>query len=82
MATRSRIGLRLDDGRIKSVYCRWDSYLDGVGAILKEHYTNTQQIEKLLNLGDISSLGEKPIDNPEIVGEQRRTKLDWNLSHL
>jgi hypothetical protein len=64
MATRSTIAVRLEDGEtIRSVYCHWDGYPDGVGAILREHYTNALKIQKLLDIGDISSLRED-------IGEQ------------
>ena len=64
MATRSTIGMLLEDGQtIRSVYCHWDGYPEGVGAILAEHYTNLAKIEQLLAIGDISSLRED-------IGEQ------------
>jgi hypothetical protein len=54
----------LEDGEtIRSVYCHWDGYPEGVGAILKEHYSDPSKIEQLLNIGDISSLRED-------IGEQ------------
>ena len=59
MATPSRIGIENENGTITSIYCHWDGYPDGVGATLKEHYSNTQKIKILLNLGDISILGEQ-----------------------
>lgn len=58
MSTRSRIGLELASGKIKSIYCHWDGYPEGVGATLKAHYTNPEKIEELLSLGDISCLGD------------------------
>jgi hypothetical protein len=59
MATRSRIGIENENGTISSIYCHWDGYPDGVGATLKEHYSNSQKLKMLLNLGDISILGEQ-----------------------
>ena len=59
MATRSRIGLKLDDGTIKQVYCHWDGYVEGVGLTLVENYNTIDKVEELINLGDISSLGFK-----------------------
>ena len=58
MATRSRIGIENENGTITSIYCHFDGYPDGVGATLKEHYLSTQKVRMLLNLGDISILGE------------------------
>ena len=57
MSTRSRIGLKQANGQIKSIYCHWDGYPEGVGKTLKEHYNSPEKIEELLELGDISSLG-------------------------
>ena len=64
MATRSTIAMLLEDGEtIRSVYCHFDGYPDGVGATLREHYTDPAKIERLLDIGDLSVLdveiGEK-----------------------
>jgi hypothetical protein len=58
MATRSRIGIQDENGTIRSIYCHWDGYPEGVGATLNEHYLNRQKLNALINLGDISELGE------------------------
>jgi hypothetical protein len=69
MSTRSRIGLELPSGQVRSIYCHNDGYPTGVGRVLSEHYIKVKKINSLLNLGDISSLG------PEI-GEQHDFE-DW-----
>lgn len=53
------------DGRVRSVYCHHDGYLEGVGRTLLDHYTDPDKIDSLLALGDLSSLG----DDPETPGE-------------
>jgi hypothetical protein len=58
MATRSRIGIENQDGTVSSIYCHFDGYESGVGAILKVHYTNREKVQSLIDLGDISSLNE------------------------
>ena len=58
MSTRSRIGILQKDGSVKSIYCHWDGYPEGVGKTLQEHYKDRKEIEKLMELGDISSLGD------------------------
>ena len=58
MATRSRIGMEMPNGEVRSIYCHWDGYPAGVGATLKEHYTNPEKVEALIALGDISILSE------------------------
>jgi hypothetical protein len=61
MATRSRIAIENQDGTVDSIYCHFDGYISGVGKKLFEHY-DQEKLEKLLELGDISSLGESTID--------------------
>ena len=66
MSTRCRIGYVREDGKIESIYCHHDGYPrePGVGWVLKNHYTNIEDIKTLMSLGDISSLGNKPVSNP------------------
>ena len=59
MATRSRIGVMLDDGSVKQVYCHFDGYVEGVGLTLIENYDSIELAKELINLGDMSSLGHK-----------------------
>jgi hypothetical protein len=73
MATNSRIGKMLSDGTIKQIYCHWDGYIEGgVGETLVEHYNTDENIDALLELGDLSALarnlnptGEHSFDKPE-----------------
>lgn len=58
MATRSTIAIQNDD-TIRMIYCHWDGYPDGVGETLKKHYTDKNKINKLIDLGSLSYLGEK-----------------------
>jgi len=56
MATRSTIAIRTPEGTIRSIYCHWDGYPDGVGATLNVHYNDPTKIAELISLGDLSSL--------------------------
>lgn len=58
MSTRCRIGIELPDGKVRSIYCHHDGYLSGVGKMLNDHYQTAEKVEKLMDLGDISSLSE------------------------
>jgi len=61
MATRSRIAIENQDGTVNSVYCHFDGYVNGVGKTLFNHY-DQEKLEKLLELGDISTLGKSTED--------------------
>ncbi len=50
MATRSRIGLMLEDGTIKHSYCHFDGYPHGVGHTLVGHYSDIDKVKELLSL--------------------------------
>jgi hypothetical protein len=59
MGTRSTIALEYADGTVEQVYCHWDGYLDHNGRILQEHYSDPFKLRDLINLGFLSSLGER-----------------------
>jgi hypothetical protein len=61
MSTRARIAIENQDKTVDSIYCHFDGYVDSIGKTLFEHY-DPEKLEKLLELGDISSLGESTID--------------------
>jgi len=58
MATRSMIAFDNGD-EVYAIYCHWDGYIEGVGKTLFEHYTDIQKVEELMELGDLSVLGEE-----------------------
>ena len=87
MATRSAIGMKTPEGKIKAIYCHWDGYVDNNGRILLNDYTDTEKVKSLINLGDLSSLrseiGEKQdFDNPQsenyCLAYHRDRGEDWS----
>jgi hypothetical protein len=58
MATRSYIGIRNTDASVDYIYCHFDGYPEHNGAILREHYSNINRVNELLELGDLSVLGQ------------------------
>ena len=64
MATRSRIAIEKEDGTVLSIYCHWDGYPSNNGKILQENYQDREKVEKLISLGNISSLAPE-VDIPE-----------------
>ena len=59
MGTRSTIALEFADSTVQMVYCHWDGYIEHNGAILEKHYKDPFVLQKLIDLGDMSSLGER-----------------------
>lgn len=62
MSTRSGIAIKNNDNTYTWIYCHYDGYPANVGQKLLDHYTTRAQIEQLMQLGDISWLGDVPVD--------------------
>ena len=60
MATRSLIGMNLDNGITKIIYCHWDGYPEHNGKLLIENYSTPAAITELMLLGDLSNLDLTP----------------------
>lgn len=60
MSTRCMIGKVEENGKIRCIYCHHDGYPDGVGQTLVDFYDESN-IDELLDLGDLSSLGNNPM---------------------
>lgn len=65
MSTRSMIGKMAPDGSVEAIYCHFDGYPEGVGRTLIDYYCGSS-VDELISLGDVSSLGRKPISAPEL----------------
>ena len=82
MSTRARIGIENKDGTITSIYCHHDGYLaGGVGETLVVNYKDENKVGRLMELGDISSLGTEPVDNPKAWESTSEFALDPELWH-
>ena len=84
MSTHAAIGMKQPSGSVKAIYLHFDGYVAGAGAILGFWYTQTEQVEALLKLGDISELREK-IDDCVAYhserGEKRQHRGRVGLRH-
>jgi len=75
MSTNSRIGLRLADDSILSVYHHWDGYPEWLGVTLNQQYNTREKVAELIDGGDMSScysdndmtLRNKSISNVNLV---------------
>ena len=54
MATRSRIGIVLEDDSILSAYHHWDGYPEWLGVTLKKHYNTDEKVAELIDGGNMS----------------------------
>jgi hypothetical protein len=70
MSTRSAIIEKTATG-YRGIYCHSDGYISHVGRILANFYTTPARVTELLNLGDLSSLGESMIGNTVAYGRDR-----------
>lgn len=88
MSTRSRIGMTMPDGTVRSIYCHCDGYLKHNGLILLEHYSDPKVLAKLLDLGSLSYLGRRlecvePGDSPGPISEGTKAyRRDMRRSFL
>lgn len=60
MSTHSTITLIKKDGTRKSIHCTYDGYILHNGSLLQYYYDDASKVEKLLELGDLMSLGDSP----------------------
>lgn len=63
MSTRSTIG-KLIQGRVRYIYCQYDGYLKAVGDTLLNSYADEEHLDKLIDLDNISRLGNHPVSFP------------------
>ena len=56
MSTNSNIAIKLESGKIRSVYCHWDGYIQHNGKILNTYYNSVDKVIELINNGTISIL--------------------------
>ena len=72
MGTRSAIGYKTAEGKVRAKYSHYDGYVAGVGKTLIEHYQEARKIAQMVELGDQSFLaaeifpkGEHSFETPE-----------------
>jgi hypothetical protein len=59
MGTRSAIGYKTPQGKIRAKYSHYDGYVAGVGHTLINHYQEARKIAQMVELGDQSFLAEE-----------------------
>ena len=76
MATRSYIGIyNSDSNTVDYIYCHFDGFLDYVGRILVNYYTDAARVRQLIALGGISSIGADPTVQPKVSDKGYRDAI-------
>lgn len=79
MSTRSTIAVVHPDGSVSQVDCHFDGYVDGVGAMLHNHYNDYDSAAALIAKGSIISL-ESTLLQSEFYA-QERDEYDLEIYH-
>ena len=80
MATRSYIGIRNLDASVDYIYCHFDGYPSHNGVILTQHYDTYDKVKKLLELGDLSILGNE-IGEKQDFDDRSTRNNNWCLAY-
>lgn len=64
MGTRSLIAKQVGPDEYRTIFCQMEGHLECQGAVLLEHFTTPDQVDKLLDLGDLYLLHPKLEPDP------------------
>lgn len=81
MATRSTIAIQNADSTVTGIYCHWDGYLSNNGQILLDHYTDESDVRALIDLGNISSLGNTADSTEAYMRDKGETGQEASTAH-
>jgi len=80
MGTRSNIAKQIAPDQYRTIYCQFDGYLEEVGANLAAHYDTAEQLDKLLDLGDIRSLQANLSPDPSLPHDAANHQKDVTIA--
>ena len=69
MATWSRIGVVLPNGRVKQISCRYDGEIRWLGRTLMKHFSEYESALAILDMGNLLSIEDKNYQGKELVIE-------------
>ena len=58
MSTRANIGIKLDNGQYKMIYCHYDGYPEHVGKVLCGYHDSFENVQNLIESYAIRSFDE------------------------
>ena len=76
MATRGHIAIK-ENGKYKYIYNHWDSDIEQLGVTLFKFYKDADKVRALINLGNVSSVGETIENNASCYKDH----MDLNNNH-
>ena len=59
MSTRAMIGMKMPDGSVEAIYLHNDGYVMHTGYTLATFYNTEEKVRALLELGELSAIGER-----------------------
>ena len=69
MGTRSFIAKEVGPDQYRTIYCQLDGYLEEVGVKLVQYFDTEEQLDRLLDMGDVYSLQAKFDPDPSLPHE-------------
>ncbi len=79
MSTRSTIAMKQGD-KVTAIYCHFDGYRQGVGAVLDNHYQDADKVQQLMNLGNLSVLSQE-IGEAHDFNNREDINENWCLAY-
>jgi hypothetical protein len=79
MSTRSTIAIHQGD-KVTAIYCHFDGYKEGVGAILDQHYQDADKVQQLMELGNLSVLSQEIGEYQDFNNRDARVE-EWCLAY-
>ena len=67
MSTNAVIAVRTNENTVKAIYLHWDGYIEHAGKLLIKNYNSLEMTEKIVNLGDLSSLKKRLSPNKDEI---------------
>ena len=67
MSTNAVIAVRTNENTVKAIYLHWDGYIEHAGKLLIKNYNSLEMAEKIVNLGDLSSLKKRLSPNKDEI---------------
>jgi hypothetical protein len=64
MGTRSAIGYKTPEGKIRAKYSHYDGYVAGCGKMLQDNYQEARKIAQMVELGDQSYMDKESFPMP------------------